>query len=450
MIPAPPPSTTTRLANAAYRLLVTVWPSQRRAGFALVAALAAWIGCGFGAAIAADWPRFLGPNGRAEAVGPPAPLAWSESENLRWKTALPGAGSSSPIVWKDRVYLTCYTRSGGELERQVVAIDRGDGQSVWTKTVASPRRDDPYRGFLTEHGYASNTAVTDGERLYVFLGKSGVIAYSLDGEELWRVDVGSGSSNRQWGSAASLTLYGDTLIVNASEESFSIRALKKDTGEEVWKVQQAALELCYNTPTLAKAPSGRDELIVPTPGEVWSLNPKTGKLRWYAAIPLPSNVSPSAVVADGVAYLYGGRPGGAAAIRLGGRGDVTDTHTVWTARDSSYVGTPVLHEGRLFWASDRGMAFCVDAATGETIVQRRLRGLSGGRPFYASPLLSGDRILVPSRYDGVYVFSATPDFDQLAVHRFASDDSQFNATPALVDGELFLRSDKYLYCVSGE
>ncbi|MEN1679367.1 MAG: PQQ-binding-like beta-propeller repeat protein [Planctomycetota bacterium] len=401
---------------------------------------------------AAEWTRFRGPDGMGYGEGPAVPFEFGDSTNLAWKARLPGAGSSSPVVTGGRVFLTCYTGSGGGrgLARQVVCLDLGTGKPLWQREVESQRRDDPYQGYLTEHGYASNTPVTDGERLFVFLGKSGVLAYDLQGNQLWRVDVGEESSNREWGSAASPTLYKNTVIVNASEEGRAIVALDKATGAEVWKTETSSLELCYNTPTLGKAPGGRDELIVPTPGEVWSLNPDTGKLRWYAAVPLDGNVSPSALVADGVAYVYGGRSGGAAAIRLGGRGDVTDSHTLWTARDSSYVATPLLHQGRLYWASDRGMAFCVDAQTGKTITRRRLKTRSGGRPVYASPVLSGDRIIVPSRYDGVFIFSATPEFETLRVNPFAGDESQFNATPAIVDGKLLIRSDAYLYCVASQ
>lgn len=399
---------------------------------------------------AENWPRFRGPEGLGYAADPAPPLTWSDTENLRWKTKLPGAGSSSPIVWGDRIFLTSYSGEGASLARQVLAVSKSSGKILWEKAIANESSEDPYRGFITEHGYASNTPVTDGERLYVFLGKSGVLAYDLEGEELWRVDVGQESSNREWGSAASLVLYKNLLIVNASEESQSIRALDKASGDEVWKVESSRLELCYNTPTLAQDESGRDELIVPTPNEVWSLNPMTGKLRWYAATPLDGNVTPSAVVEKGVAYLYGGRPGAAIAVRLGGRGDVTDSHVLWQVRDSSYVATPLLHDGHLYWASDRGQAFCVNAETGETVYRQRLPVQSGGRPFYASPVLVGDRLIVPSRYDGVFVFAASPDFQQVAVNRFASDDSQFNATPAVVDGEILLRSDAYLYCVSAE
>ncbi|MEM1303991.1 MAG: PQQ-binding-like beta-propeller repeat protein [Planctomycetota bacterium] len=430
-----------------------------------VAALFAALVVGPAVAEADDWPRFRGPAGSGVASGPAVPFTWSDTENLRWKQPLPGAGSSSPIVVGDRVIVTCYSGYGvpgerdGEasrLERHVLCLQRSSGDELWRKTVPAQQPEDPDRGFLTEHGYASSTPVSDGERLYVLLGKSGVFALDLkSGAELWQADVGRESSDRQWGSASSPVLHGDLLIVNASEESQSLRAFDKRTGEPVWKQESSRLNLAYNTPVVVDGPGGRPELLVGTaggeglgPGELWSLNPANGKLRWYAQVPLERNVSPSVQVGGGVAYLYGGRPNASAAVRLGGRGDVTDANTVWTKRTGSYVASPLLHAGHLYWVSDQGLAVCQSAATGDEVYQKRLRFSTGGRPVYASPVLSGGRLIVPTRYDGVFVYPATPEFEQPVVNRFASDESMFNASPAVSDGELYLRSDTTLYCVA--
>ncbi len=199
-------------------------------------------------ASAEDWPRFLGPNASARSESS-VPTEWGDKKNLRWKTELPGAGSSCPIVIGDKIFLTCFSGEGRNLKRHVVCVNRAKGDIAWTKEIEAVP-DDSYRGFLTEHGYASNSAVSDGERLFVFLGKSGVFAFDLDGKQLWQVGVGTGSSNRRWGSAASLVLYKNTLIVNSSEESQSIRALDKARGKEVWKSEASSLELAYGTPNI--------------------------------------------------------------------------------------------------------------------------------------------------------------------------------------------------------
>lgn len=398
-----------------------------------------------------DWTRFRGPEGTGISADANVPLTWSESENLKWKTPLPGPGSSSPIVVGDRVFVTCYSGQGASLERHLVCVHRANGEVAWSRTVDTQHPEDDYQGYLTEHGYASSTPVTDGERVYVFFGKTGVLAFDLDGNQLWHVNVGTESSNRRWGSAASLVLYQGTVIVNAAEESRSIRALDKVSGEEVWKAEGAALELAYGTPTLVTAEQGEDELVLGVPGEVWSLNPTTGKLRWYAEINLTGNICPSVVTGDKIVYVFGGyRSSGSHAFRVGGQGDVTDSHEVWSSRTSSYVATPLLYEGHLYWVDDGGMAHCIVAATGETVYRERVEGGGSGRPFYASPVLADGKLYVVSRWSGTFVFPAKPEFEQLARNQFPSDESDFNATPAISHGELFLRSNAFLYCIAGD
>lgn len=400
-------------------------------------------------AAAEDWPQFRGPDGRA--TGAPVPLAWSESENLVWKTALPGGGSSSPIVHGDAVFVTCWSEgdAGQGPTRHLLKIDRKEGRVAWQRDIAAPGPDDPYAGYLTEHGYASNTPVTDGETVWAFFGKAGVVAFDMEGNERWRTGVGTESSNRRWGSGASLILHGDLVICNASEESQSIRALDKRTGREVWKAEAAALELAYGTPGVATLPDGSKEIVVAVPGEVWGLDPRTGKLRWHAEMGLTGNVSPSVIVDGDVVYVFGGfRSSGSLALRAGGRGDVSKTHVLWTSRTSSYVATPVLHEGHLYWIDDKGLAFCSDAKTGREIYKERVREItSGGRPVYASPVVADGKVYVVTRYDGTVVLAAAPRYEVLSHNVFAGDDSDSSGTPALVDGRIYLRSGKFLYAI---
>ena len=236
------------------------------------------------------------------------------------------------------------------------------------------------------------------------------------------------------------------LIVNASEESQSIRAFDKRTGQQRWKAEAGALELAYGTPAVLPA---LGELVLAVPGELWGLHLATGKLKWYAETDLTGNVSPSPIVDGDIVYIFGGyRSSGSHAIRAGGSNDVTDSNTIWSTRNSSYVATPLLHSGHLYWVDDRGQAFCMEAASGKLVYRERLKGLSsGGKPVYASPVLAGDKLYVVSRWDGTFVFRAKPEFEQLSVNKFASDESNFNATPAIVDRDLILRSNKFLYCV---
>ncbi|MFT4560195.1 MAG: outer membrane protein assembly factor BamB [Planctomycetaceae bacterium] len=377
---------------------------------------------------AGDWPRFRGPNGDGISTEGPIPTKWDLKSNLKWKSNLPGKGSSSPIVLGDRVFVTCYSgygeAAGGDdanLARQLVCVDRTSGKITWTKTVKNAANEDRYQGFITEHGYASGTPVTDGKHVYAFFGKSGVYAYDLEGNEIWNVRVGTSSSNRHWGSAASLIVHGDSVIVNASEESRSIIALDRKTGKEIWKTEADLLELAYGTPKLIKS-DDRELLVLAVPQEVWALNPDNGKLAWYCETKLPGNISPSVNSTNGMIYVTGGFPaGGSVAFKADGKGDIT-SNIAWTSRDSSYVATPVLHEGHLYWIDDKGVAFCTNAETGKTVYRERLVG-GGGRPVYASPVLCDGKLFVPSRWEGVFVLDANPEFKLLAQNKFEDDES---------------------------
>jgi hypothetical protein len=394
------------------------------------------------------WPQFRGPHAAGIAVDSHPPTTWSATEHLLWKAELPGAGASSPVVIDGKVFLTCYAgasdRRADVATRQLVCVDLATGAIDWSKSVSVEGRDDPYEGFLREHGYASNTPVSDGERVYVFYGKGGVLAYDLAGKELWRVDVGQESSNRRWGSAASLVLAGNALIVNASEESRSIRALDPATGKELWQQPSDSLELSYSTPTMVRTADGRDDLVVAVAGEVWGLNPETGKLRWYVTTQISGNVSPTPIVDGDVIYITGGRPVASHAIRAGGKGDMTATNLLWSSRNGSYVATPVLHDGHLYYVDDRGQAYCQRASDGELVYRERLPDAGGGRPVYASPVLADGKLFTVSRYAGTFVFPAAPKFELLAQNNLG-DDSEFNATPAIIGDTLLLRSDTALY-----
>ena len=420
---------------------------------------------------AGEWTRFRGPNGSGIAADTSVPVRWSETENLLWKTPLPGPGTSSAIVSGGRVYLTSWSGYGDDplsedtgrmedLKRHLLCVDRADGTIVWNSTVDAVMPEDRFDGYLREHGYATNTPVTDGNRIYVFFGKTGALAFDLNGKQLWHVNLGTESTGRRWGSGASPVVYGDLLIVNASDESQTIYALDCSTGKEVWKAEASSLDLVFNTPILIDLPNGRTELIlaVPggrgasSPGEIWGLNPDSGKLIWLAKAELPGNTAPS-IVSDGdIMFCLGGRNGGSFAVRAGGRGDVTDSHVLWTGRAASYVPSPVYHDGYLYWVSDQGVFHCVDARDGSIVSRGRLidGGGSGrgGRPFYASMVLAADRLYAVSRRAGTYVIAARPDFEQLEQNIFESDTSDFNATPAVSDERMYLRSNEFLYCVA--
>ncbi|MCM2374210.1 outer membrane protein assembly factor BamB family protein [Aporhodopirellula aestuarii] len=395
-----------------------------------------------------DWPEFLGPNGAARSTEV-VPKTWDETKNMAWKVDLPGTGSSSPVIVDGKVIVTCYISGNDLAKRQVLCFDQNSGEQLWSVDFPIDYREDGYRGYITEHGYASNTPVTDGENVYVFLGKGGVHSISLDGQTNWSVDVGKESSNRQWGSAASLILYENSIIVNAAEEAKSIISLDKQTGEELWRQEAGMLELTYGTPRLVQLENGTQELVISVPGEIWSMNPKTGKLNWYAESPMTGNVSPSVIVDGDTVYSFGGyRASGSIAVKAGGKDDVTDSNVLWTNRSSSYVATPLLLNERFYWIDDSGIAFCTSAKDGAVIYRERVQNLQSGRPVYASPVLIGDHIYVVTRRSGTLVYDASESFKPLAQNVIASDETDFNASPAVSDGKLYLRSNQSLYCIA--
>jgi outer membrane protein assembly factor BamB len=407
---------------------------------------------------AGTWSRFRGPNGTG--IYPQRDIAtkWSDSENIYWSTPLPGAGSSSPILTEKHVFITSYTGYGAadatgslsNLQRHLSSIDRATGKIEWTATVEAAQPDDAYQGMgVPEHGYATNTPVTDGSSIYVFFGKSGVLAYDMQGQKLWQTDVGKESGNRAWGTASSLVLYKELVIVNAAEESRAIIALDKKTGQERWRAKADGLELAYGTPIVAKVNAQRDDLIIAVPGEVWGLNPDSGKLVWYVTTSLTGNLSPSVILDRDRVYVFGGyRSSGSMAIRIGGEGDVTQSHVIWKSRNSSYVSTPILRDSKLYWIDDRGTYYCIDAENGELIHRSRVSQIqSRERPVYASPISAGDNLLFQTRYDGLIVTSLKPTLEVIRQNSFRSDTSMFNASPAADSGELYLRSDEKLYCI---
>ena len=225
-----------------------------------------------------DWPGFRGPSGQGIAANTELPLHWDTTNNLAWQVPLPGPGASSPITLGDHIYLTCYSgylgagRGGNihSLTRHLVALDRASGHTVWDQKVPAKM---PEEETIRDHGYAANTPAADAQRLYAFLGKSGVHAFDHQGQPLWHADVGS--QTHGWGTAASPLLYENLVIINASVESGSLVALDRASGRQRWRTE--GINEAWNTPIVVTAPSGRKELIVARHGAVLSLRSEHGK-----------------------------------------------------------------------------------------------------------------------------------------------------------------------------
>jgi outer membrane protein assembly factor BamB len=293
------------------------------------------------------------------------------------------------------------------------------------------------------HGYAANTPITDGERLYVFFGKSGVYCFDLDGKELWHESVGKNTNG--WGSGASPIFYKDLLIVNASIESGAMVALDKKSGKEIWRAK--GINSAWNTPILVPLESKQVELVVSINSWILGINPDDGKELWRAD-GVHRYCCPSVVAHDGVVYAVGGGST-ALAVRAGGRGDVTKTHMVWRfeKRESSNVASPVYLDGHIYYAGDGGKVYCQDAATGKVVYQERLNPAPPEGKIWASPVLADGKLYYVSRRGGTFVVAAQPNYELLANNVFDNDKSRTSASIAISDGQLFQRTDQYLYCI---
>jgi outer membrane protein assembly factor BamB len=398
----------------------------------------------------AEWLRFRGPDGLGKSDEKGTPVRWSVAENIVWRTELPGAGASTPVTDGKRVYVTCYSGYGmsaedpGKMEdlmRHLVCVDRTSGKVAWSKQFKPILPEHKYQGEGSYHGYAASTPAIDGDRLYVFFGKSGVYCFDLDGNEVWHARVGDRTNG--WGSGTSPVVYGDLLIVNASVESGSLVALDRKTGKEVWRA--GGVGSAWNTPMLVDA-DGKKELVVSTNSRLLAFDPMTGKPLWNAD-GVHRYVCPSVTASDGVVYALGGGHT-SLAVRAGGRGDVTESHGVWRLNKGSNVSSPIYHEGHLYWTRDGDTVCCQEPKTGKMIYEERLR--PGAGRIWSSPVLADGKLYYVSQHKGTYVVAATPTYQLLAHNVLEGDDSRTNASPAVDGGQLLLRNDRYLYCIGGK
>ena len=293
-----------------------------------------------------DWPRFRGP--QADGTAPAdLPLEWSAESGVAWKTELPGAGASSPIVADGKIFLSTYSGYGidgdnpgdmSQLKRHALCLDAKTGEVIWDRPVDAELPETRYEGrYITTHGYASSTPVCEGDRVYFNFNKSGVIAYTTQGEQLWKTSIGN--TAHAWGAGASPVIYKNLLIINASIEGDELLALDKNSGEKVWSLGDVPRS--WNTPALVKsAGDGEMQLILNVRGRLRGIDPASGKEIWSVRAINAAELCPSVVCHDNVAYVLGSPRGEAMAVRLGGQGDVTNTHVLWKIAKGSNVGSP--------------------------------------------------------------------------------------------------------------
>jgi outer membrane protein assembly factor BamB len=384
-----------------------------------------------------EWPGFRGPTGRGIVSATRIPARWSATENVLWKTPLPGRGNSSAVVWGDRLFVTAEgtaEESKRGVNRLLLCHDRRDGKLLWRHAAPAPRT---VEKLYWKNTYASSTPVTDGERVIAFFGNSGLLACDLEGKPLWHRDLGAFTTMH--GPGTSPVLYKDLVIVIQDQHNAKslCAAFDKRTGAERWRRERKSA-MCWANPVLLRI-DDRDELIYNGSFEVTSYDPATGETLWTVSGPSQEAI-PMIAAGGGLLYSTSGRNGPTIAIRPGGKGDVTQTHVAWrNERGGPHVTSPAYHEGLLYIVSDTGVLACLDAAAGETVYQERLRGR-----FSASPFVVGD-LLVLINEDGLTtLIKAGRAFEKVAENDLGEGTL---ATPPILDGRIYFRTAGHLICV---
>jgi outer membrane protein assembly factor BamB len=429
-----------------------------------------------------NWPQWRGPNLTGAATeGADPPVEWGQGKNVRWKVKLPGSGSSTPIIWGDRVFIQTAVPADGAadagearpddtaapvvnvlLQRGqgqergrgggggggrggfgggpppttpyrfvLMCLDRKTGKTVWEQTA---RELVPHEGHHKDHGYSSHSPVTDGTHVWAFFGSRGVHCYDMDGNRKWEKDLGRQQTRNGFGEGSSPALHGDTLVVAWDHEGADfVAALNKLTGDERWR-QPRDEPTSWATPLVVEH-DGKPQVIVSGTNRIRSYDLATGKQIWECG-GMTTNVIPTPVAGDGMVFVTSGR-----------EGDLTDTDAIaWRAdRATPYVPSPVLADGKLYlFAGNKGVLSCYEAKTGKPLIQAQpVEPLDN---VYASPVAAAGRLYLVGR-DGTTVVMRHADgkLEELAVNELGEG---VDASPAVVGNELFLRGREHLYCIA--
>ncbi len=415
----------------------------------------------------AYWPAWRGP--RASGVAPTGqpPLTWSETQNIKWKVAIPGEGTSSPIVWADKMFFLTAIETdrpgtpaqtagadgdtpppfhGGRTPKNIykfdlVCLDRASGRTLWQRTV---REEVPHEGHHPDHGFASYSPVTDGRHVWAAFGSRGVHCYDLDGTHKWSRDLGKMKTKMMFGEGNSPALAGDALIVVMDHEGESaIHALDKNTGRTLWK-QARDEDTAWATPVVAEV-NGRMQVIASATKRIRSYDVGTGDLIWECG-GQTQNVIPSPIVSGGLVFCTSGFRGSELqAIELGHTGDLTGTRAVrWQVNKATpYVPSPILYGDNLYVCSmNRAAVSCYHAETGKlNFVEESLDAV---KDIYASPVGAAGRVYFVGRKGTTQVIRNAKKLEILATNVL---DDAFDASPAIAGNDLFLKGKRHLYCI---
>jgi outer membrane protein assembly factor BamB len=418
-----------------------------------------------------NWPQFRGVDASGVAgagAAPPASWSLAPATNIAWKTAIPGLGHSSPIVWGDRVYLTTavatdgkpgivlgdVSKSGidpatdtGRHAWRLLAIDKASGKVVWDKVA---HEGVPRMKRHVKASHASATPATDGRVIVALMGSEGLFAFDMNGTPKWRADLGImdvglvDDPTMQWGPASSPVILGDMVLVqnDLHKDSF-LAAYDINTGKELWRSAHDEYP-SWATPAVVRA-GGRTEIVTNAGKYIRGFDPKTGKELWRLSDSQTQVKVPTPVAAEGLVIVTGGYPPGGRpifAIRPGGSGEISDKALAWkTDRGAPYTGTPLVYDGILYALTDNGILSAYEPKTGERIYQQRVAGGSG---FSASPVAADGRLYLASEDGDVYVVKAGRTYELLGTNRM---NEPLMATPAISGNTLFIRTLSSLVAV---
>ena len=421
-----------------------------------------------------DWPQWRGPSGNGVSSEVNLPFRWNVDSNIVWKVALAGLGGSSPIVMDNQIFVTSQIGSatvrvgshpqlarddpslvvrenpmGGrrsepqkdidEVLLVVEAFNISNGKKLWEYRVTATG---PFPELHEKHNLATPTPVTDGKHIYAWYGNGLIVCLDMEGNLVWSRHLGQEYSpfKIQWGHGSSPVLYYDLIILLCDHSAASyLLALDKTTGKEQWKEDRGKDRVSFSTPAVVPSPEG-DELIINSSERIDAYNPKNGELLWYIGSQRQSPI-PSPVFHDSVIYMSRGyRNSDFLAIRPGGRGEVTESQTLWrTPTGASYVPSIIYYNGLLYMTSDAGILTCADAGTGKQVWKQRLRGV-----FFASPVAADGKVYFVSETGETIVVGAGREPNIIARNNLGE---RLIASPAISRGHIFLRSDENLFCI---
>jgi outer membrane protein assembly factor BamB len=405
---------------------------------------------------AANWPSWRGDvAGSGIASETNLPLEWSDTKNIRWSVKLPERGNSTAVVWGERVFVNQAIEA--ENRRTLMCFHRADGRLLWQKGVVYAERERSH----PSNPYCSASPVTDGERVIVSFGSAGLACYDFNGRELWRRDFGK--LDNLWGNASSPVIFEDLCFHYCGPtKNASLVVLDKKTGKTVWKFDEPAWDTsertdgfkgksdgvvgAWSTPIVIRA-GGRDELVMTFPQEVRAFDPRTGRELWRCG-GLSPLIYTSPVFGEGIVVGMGCYYGNSLAVKPGGGGDVTATRRAWhQVRSKVGIGSGVIKDGHIYHVQSSGAVTCLKLATGELVWEAKPQGIGKKAGSWSSITLIGDRLYYPNQSGDVVVLKAGPKFEQLAVNPLKEPT---NASIAVSDGELFLRTEKTLWCISAK